>query len=182
MERTTLLAQYRDQAIPALKAKFGYANVMQVPKLDKVVVNVGYGRHVKEKSYVEHVEKVLAAITGQKPIHHRARKSISNFKIRLGQPVGVSVTLRGKSMYEFVFKLIHLTLPRVRDFRGLPKTSCDPQGNYTIGFKEQLPFPEVTAEMSDIVHGLEVTIVTTAKSKEEGLALLQALGLPLREK
>jgi len=176
----TLLAQYRDQVVPALKTKFGYSNVMQVPRLNKVVVNVGYGRHVKEKSFIEHVEKVLAAITGQKPVHHRARKSISNFKIRLGQPVGASVTLRGKSMYEFVYKLIHLSLPRMRDFRGLPKTAADPQGNYTIGFKEQLAFPEVTAEMSDIVHGLEVTIVTTAKNKEEGLALLQALGLPLR--
>lgn len=175
-----LLAQYRDRAIPALRAQFGYANIMQVPRLVKAVVNIGYGRQAKEKSYIEHVEKVLAAITGQKPIHHRARKSISNFKIRLGMPIGVSVTLRGRALYEFVYKLIHLTLPRVRDFRGLSKTAGDTQGNYTIGFKEQLAFPEVTAEMSDIIHGLEVTIVTTAKTKDEGLALLAALGLPFR--
>lgn len=168
--------------MPALKEAFGYDNVMQVPKIKKVVVNIGYGRHTKEKNYIDHVEKTLRVITGQKPVHNKARKSISNFKVREGMPIGVSVTLRGPNMYEFLYKLIHLVLPRVRDFRGINRKAFDRQGNYTIGFKEQLAFPEVTAEMNDIIHGLEVIIVTSAKNPKEGTALLEKLGFPFRAK
>lgn len=177
-----LLRQYKEVVAPALKKEFGYKSVMQVPRLEKVVINAGYGRHLKEKNYIEHVEKTLAAITGQKPVHNRAKKSIANFKIRVGLPIGASVTLRGKRMYEFLYKLIHLTLPRVRDFRGLSKSSFDPRGNYTIGMKEQLAFPEVRAGMTDVIHGLEVTMVTTAQSLADGVALLRGLGFPFKEK
>ncbi len=177
-----LSTQYKTQVIPALMKQFGYANRLQAPRLMKVVVNMGYGKFVKDKPLIEHMERTLTAITGQKPVHHLAKKSISNFKIREGMPIGMSVTLRGQKMEDFLDKLIHMTLPRVHDFRGISKKSFDAQGNYTIGFKEQIAFPEVSSDMADRFYGLEVTIATTARSKEEGLALLTALGFPFREK
>ncbi|MEK7084183.1 MAG: 50S ribosomal protein L5, partial [Patescibacteria group bacterium] len=148
----------------------------------KVVINVGYGRHAKENPYIEAVERTLQSITGQKPVHALSKKSISNFKIREGMDIGAFVTLRGKRMQTFLYKLVHLALPRVRDFRGLSPKSFDANGNYTIGFKENIAFPEVTGEKVDIIHGLEIVIVTTAKNKEEGLALLKAHGFPFRDK
>ncbi len=177
-----LYTTYKKEVVPALKKQFGYTNVMQVPKIVKVTLNVGYGRHVKDTAYVENIEKTLAAITGQKPVHQGAKKSISNFKTRIGMNIGVSVTLRGNSMYEFLYKLIHLTLPRIRDFRGLNPKSFDTCGNYAIGFKEHIAFPEVHSNAVDKIHGLEVVITTSAKNKEEGKGLLTALGFPFRDK
>jgi len=176
-----LLSQYREQAAPELMKRFGYTNAHQAPRIAKVVVNVGYGKHAKEKPFIDHVEKTLTLITGQKPVHNKSRKAISNFKTRVGMPIGASVTLRGKSMYDFLYKLAHLTLPRVRDFRGLNPKAFDGQGNYTIGIKEQLAFPEIGQNMSDIIHGLEAVVVTTTKKPEEGLALLELLGFPFKK-
>ena len=178
---TELQKKYKTEVVPAMKQEFGYQNIMQVPKLKKVVINCGYGRHVKDNTYAEKVEKTLTLISGQKPIHNKAKKSISNFKVREGMNIGVSVTLRGQKMYEFLYKFINLTLPRVKDFRGLNPNSFDKSGNYTLGFKENLSFPEVSGEAQDFVHGLEITVNTTAENKEEGKALLQKIGFPFRK-
>jgi large subunit ribosomal protein L5 len=180
--QSILYKQYKEKVVPALKEEFGYKNIMQVPKIEKVVINVGYGKHAKDKNYIEHVEKVLGAISGQKPVHNKSKKSISNFKIRQGMNIGVSVLLRGDKMYDFLYRLINLALPRVRDFRGISPKSFDKQGNYSLGIKEQLAFPEITADMSDVIHGLEITVVTNAKSKEEGLSLLKKIGFPFKDK
>lgn len=179
---STLHTQYKKSVVPALQQKFGFKNVMQVPALKKVVINVGYGRHVKDTAFIENIEKTLTLITGQKPIHNKTKKAISNFKTRLGMDIGISVTLRGKRMYEFVYKLVHLTFPRVRDFRGISPKAFDRQGNYTVGFKENIAFPEIGGGAVDKIHGLEVVIVTSAKNKEEGRALLTELGFPFRDK
>lgn len=174
---------YKEKVVPTLKSREGYRNIMQVPKVTKVVLNVGFGRHAKEEKYIEAVERTLSQITGQKPVRNLAKKSISNFKIREGQPIGASVTLRGPRMYEFLDKLITLTLPRVRDFRGISPESFDARGNYTLGFKEQLAFPEITGvDANDIIHGLEITVATSAKTKADGHALLKQLGFPFRKK
>lgn len=173
---------YKERVVPNLKAAFGLKNVMQVPKIEKVVINVGYGRQVKDKAYIDNVESTLGAITGQKPVHNKAKKSISNFKIREGMPIGASVTLRGNHMYDFLDKLVSVTFPRVRDFRGISPKIFDRQGNCTIGFKENIAFPEIKADAIEKIHGLEVVIHTTAKSKEHGLALLKELGFPFQEK
>ena len=177
-----LYTQYKDTVIPALKEQFGYTNIMQVPKIEKVTVNVGYGKHVKDKAYIENVENTLKQLTGQKPVHNKATKSISNFKIREGQPVGASVTLRGTSMYDFLYKLIHLALPRVRDFRGINPKSFDKKGNYSLGLKENIAFPEISSDAVDKIHGLEIVVTTSAESADEGRALLTALGFPFRKK
>lgn len=176
-----LRTQYKEKAVPEMMKRFAYKNRHQAPHLVKVVVNVGYGKHAKEKPFIDHVEKTLTLITGQKPVHNKSRKAISNFKTRVGMPIGASVTLRGNGMYEFLYKLIHLTLPRVRDFRGLNPKAGDGHGNYTIGIKEQLAFPEIGQNMSDIIHGLEVVVVTSAKNHVEGLALLELLGFPFKK-
>lgn len=173
---------YKKTVAPMLKKELGYRNIMQVPKVVKVTVNVGYGRHAKEAAYIERCEETLRAITGQKPVHNKAKKSISNFKTRQGMPIGVSVTLRGARMYAFLYKLIHLVFPRVRDFRGLPRQAFDRTGNYTVGFKEHIAFPEITSFSPDAIHGLQVVIHTTAKNRDEGVALLSNMGFPLREK
>lgn len=181
MHTPILEKQYTENVIPALREKFGYKNVMQVPRIEKVVVNIGYGRKHKEKAFIEHCEKTLLAITGQKPTHNVSRKSIANFKIRDGVNIGVSVTLRGKAMYEFLYRLIHLALPRVRDFRGLSPKAFDKKGNFTLGLKEQTAFPEITSSMADILHGLEVTVVTSAHTADEGRTLLSELGFPFKD-
>ncbi|MBI4427464.1 MAG: 50S ribosomal protein L5 [Candidatus Magasanikbacteria bacterium] len=177
-----LYKKYKQEAAPALKERLGLRNVMQVPELTKVVLNVGYGRFVKETALIEVVEGTLKAISGQKPVHNKSRKSISNFKIREGMNIGASVTLRGKKMYDFVDKLISITLPRVRDFRGLSRKSFDQRGNYCVGFKEHNAFPEVKVESMEKLHGLEVVIGTSAKNKEAGMALLEQLGFPFKTK
>jgi large subunit ribosomal protein L5 len=172
---------YKNEVVQALKEEFGYKNVMQVPKIEKVVVNVGYGRYTKDKSYIENVENTLRMITGQKPVTNPAKVSISNFKIREGMNIGASVTLRGQAMYDFLYKFIHIALPRVRDFRGLNPKSFDRQGNYSIGIKENTSFPEVEAESLEKIHGLQVVISTTATNPKEGMSLLKKIGLPIKE-
>ncbi|MCB9798338.1 50S ribosomal protein L5 [Candidatus Nomurabacteria bacterium] len=176
-----LQTQYKQKVVPALKEKFGYKNEMQVPKIQKVIINVGYGRHNKDKGYIDNVENTLRLITGQKPVHNLAKKSISNFKIREGMDIGMSVTLRGKAMYEFLYRFINLVLPRVRDFRGLNPKAFDRAGNYSIGMKENISFPEVIAETSDKIHGLQIVVQTSAQTNDEGRALLEEMGFPFKK-
>lgn len=176
-----LYKKYVKEIVPALKKQLGLKNVMQTPRLKKVVVNVGYGRNAKEQAFIDNIENTLKAITGQKPIHNKSKKSISNFKTRVGMPIGASVTLRGKRMYDFVDKLVSVALPRVRDFRGVSKKGLDKQGNYTLGFNEHLAFPEIKADAVDKIHGLQVIINTTAKDNASGLALLEKMGFPFQK-
>lgn len=177
-----LQEQYLKKVIPVLRERFGYPNAMAVPRLEKVVLNIGLSASQKDPKFLESATATLGRITGQKPSPTVAKKSISNFKIRQGMTVGLKVTLRGGRMYDFVDKLINVTLPRVRDFRGLSPGALDQRGNLSIGFLESIAFPEVRPEEVERLHGLEVAVVTTAKNREEGLALLKALGFPFREK
>ena len=172
---------YRDHVVPHLRKQFGYSNEMQVPKLEKIVVNMGLGEATANAKAIDGGVKDLQSVTGQKPIINRARKSIATFKVRKGMPVGVSVTLRGKRMYDFLAKLIHIALPRIRDFRGLSNRSFDGRGNYSLGIKEQLIFPEINYEQVDAVRGMDIAIVTTAPTDQEGQALLAAMGMPFRK-
>jgi len=174
----SLQEHYTTTIAPQLKVQLGLKNIMQVPHIEKVVINVGVGRFTKDKQYIENVEHTLLRITGLKPVRTKARQSISNFKIREGNVVGVKVTLRGKRMYDFLEKLLRVTLPRVRDFRGISKKGFDATGNYTLGFKEHLAFPEIKADEVDLIHGLEIVVHTTARDKETGLLLLTAMGFP----
>lgn len=176
-----LQEQYKTAVVPVLKEQFGYTNIMEVPRVEKITLNVGYGRHNKDKGYIDNVEQTLRQITGQNPVHNKAKKSISNFKIREGMDIGMSVTLRGERMYEFLYKLINLALPRVRDFRGVSTKAFDRQGNYALGLKESIAFPEVTAESIEKIHGLQIVISTTASNKDEGVALLKNLGMPFND-
>lgn len=166
--------KYFKEAIPKLKAEFGYTNTMAVPRIKKVVLNVGLG--VKEPKLQEVALKTLERISGQKPVATRARKSISNFKIRQGMVIGATVTLRGKRMYDFLDKLVNVALPRVRDFRGLPPTSLDRQGNLSLGFKEHMVFPEIRSDEIEAIHGLEIAIPTTASNQAAGKRLFELLG------
>lgn len=174
----TLKTAYKTEIAKAFGSELGVANVHAIPKIVKVVVNVGIPAQNREPKTLETVEKVLRQITGQKPAPTLARQSISNFKIRKGMVVGYMVTLRGSRMYDFVERLLKITLPRVRDFRGFPERVVDARGNASIGFKEQTPFSELKPELLDRTHGIEVTIVTDAASRERGLALLRAIGFP----
>ena len=178
----SLYKKFKTEMVPALQKELGLKNIMQVPRITQVVVNVGMGRFVKDNGYIDNVEKTLTKITGQKPMRTKAKKAISNFKIRQGQEIGVMVTLHGKHMYDFIEKLINVTLPRVRDFHGVPEKAFDGQGNYTIGFKENVAFPEVKMEEIEKVHGLQVIINTTAKSPAAGRALLNHIGFPFAKK
>jgi len=170
--------RYRQEVVPALMAEFAYRNVMQVPRVEKVVVNIGLGEATKNAQALEAAEKDLAAITGQHPVVTRARRPISGFKLRKGMPIGMMVTLRGSRMYDFLDKLLNVTLPRIRDFQGTPVNSFDGRGNYTIGLKEQIIFPEIEYDKVDKVRGLEISIVTTARTNDEGRKLLEFLGMP----
>jgi large subunit ribosomal protein L5 len=172
--------QYKKEVVPALKKQFGYTNDLQVPRLAKVVVNMGLGEATANAKVIDLGVKELVTVTGQKPIVNRARKSIATFKVRQGMPVGASVTLRGKRMYDFLAKLIHIALPRIRDFRGLSPKSFDGRGNYSVGVREQLIFPEINYENVDAVRGMDIAIVTTARTDQEAQALLAALGMPFR--
>jgi large subunit ribosomal protein L5 len=165
---------------PALEKQFSYKNPMQIPKVSKIVINMGVGKAIQNPKMIEAAAQTLATITGQKPIVTRAKKSISNFKLREGMPIGVSVTLRGEHMWEFLDKLFQVALPRVRDFRGISPASFDGRGNYTLGVKEQLIFPEVEYDQVEFVQGMDITVVTTAPSDEEARALLTYLGAPFR--
>jgi large subunit ribosomal protein L5 len=170
---------YKKEIIPKLMKEFGYKNVNAVPSVKAVTLNIGIGPGLKDAKYTETAEQTLIRITGQKPIKTLARKSISAFKIREGMVVGMKVTMRGKRMWTFLDKLLHVSLPRVRDFRGLSPKAFDGNGNYSIGFKEHTAFPEIRSDEIETIHGLQVTIGTTAKSNKEAEALLKHLGLPL---
>lgn len=178
-----LKEKYIKEVIPALKEKFGYRNNLAVPKLEKVIVHVGLSQGLKDPKFVETAENTLSIITGQRPVKTKAKKSISNFKIRKGLVIGMMVTLRGEKLYDFVDKLINVALPRVRDFRGLSSKAMDRSGNLSIGFRENICFPEIEPDEIERLHGLQVTIKSTAGSKEKGLELLKLLGFPFsREK
>ena len=169
---------YVSDVAPALMKKFGYKSVMQIPKLDKVVIYVGAGEAKDNAKVIDAIMTDLAAITGQKPVVCRAKKSVANFKLREGMPIGVKVTLRGERMYEFVNKLFNVAFPRVRDFRGISANSFDGKGNYSTGIKEQLIFPEIEYDKIDKVRGMDINFITTAQTDEEGRELLSLLGAP----
>ena len=173
-----LKQRYTTEVIPALKSEFGYTNAMQVPRLEKIVVNIGLGEALTNAKVVDAAVGDLALITGQRAIVTKAKKSIATFKVREGNPIGAKVTLRGERMWDFLERLTRVALPRIRDFRGVSGKSFDGRGNYTLGMKEQLSFPEVEFDKIDRLRGLEVTIVTTAKSDEESKKLLSMLGMP----
>ena len=173
-----LRQRYTTEVIPALKSEFGYTNAMQVPRLEKIVVNIGLGEALTNAKAVDAAVGDLALITGQRAIVTKAKKSIATFKVREGNPIGAKVTLRGERMWDFLERLTRVALPRIRDFRGVSGKSFDGRGNYTLGMKEQLSFPEVEFDKIDRLRGLEVTIVTTAKSDEESKKLLSMLGMP----
>ncbi len=170
--------QYVNEIAPALMKKFGYKNVMQIPKLDKVVINVGCGEAKENSKVVDAVITDLSAITGQKPIVCKAKKSVANFKLREGMPIGVKVTLRSDKMYEFIDRLFNVAFPRVRDFKGINPNSFDGRGNYSTGIKEQLIFPEIEFDKIDKVRGMDINFITTAKTDEEAKELLSMLGAP----
>lgn len=177
-----LKEKYKKEILPELKKQFNLKNDMEAPKVEKVVLNVGFGRHTKEKAYISNVVDSLTRMAGQKPVLTKARKSIASFKVREGMTIGASVILRGDRMYDFLDKLVNATFPRVRDFRGLDDKSIDRNGNYTIGIKEHLAFPEIKADEVENVFGLEVCIATKAKNREEGLALFKLMGFPFKKK
>jgi len=171
---------YKKEVAPALQAKFGYKNVMQVPRITKITLNMGVGEAMADKKVIENAVGDMTRISGQKPQITRARKSIANFKVRENWPIGCRVTLRGARMYEFLDRLVSVSIPRIRDFRGLPSRSFDGSGNYSLGIKEQIIFPEIDFDKVDAIRGMDITIVTTAKTDEECRALLVAFNLPLR--
>lgn len=175
-----LKERYRKEIIPALMEEFSYRNVMEVPRLVKIVVNVGVGEALQNAKALDHAVQDIATITGQRPIVTRAKKSIASFKLREGSPIGVKVTVRGNRMYDLLDRLCNVALPRHRDFRGISPDSFDGRGNYTLGLREQLLWPEIDYDSIDKVRGMEITIVTTAKTDEEGRRLLALLGMPFR--
>ena len=170
--------KYLNEVMPGLQEQFKYTNVMAIPKLDKVVINIGLGEVTQNPKALDAAINDLTLITGQKPVVTKAKKSIAGFKLREGMPVGVKVTLRGDRMYEFVDRLVSVSLPRVRDFRGVSPKSFDGRGNYSLGLKEQLIFPEIEYDKIDKIRGMEIVFATTAKTDEEGRALLKLLGMP----
>ena len=178
--KSRLEERYLTEVVPQLKAGLGYDNVMQLPKLKKIVLSIGLGEATQEPKALEAAEKDLATISGQHPVTTRAKKSISAFKLRAGVPIGMMVTLRGTRMYEFFDKLVNVVLPRFRDFRGVSRDSFDGRGNYSLGMKEQIVFPEIDYDKVDKIRGLEVTIVTTAKNDDEARTLLELMGMPFR--
>jgi len=177
-----LKEKYAKEIVPKLKEQFSYKSVMQVPKLDKIVVNMGVGQAVQDAKILEEAVRDLETITGQKPSVRTSKKSISNFKLREGMKIGAKVTLRREMMYEFLDRFISLALPRVRDFRGIPDKSFDGRGNYTLGIKEQIIFPEINPDKVTKILGMDITFVTTAKTDKEAFELLAAFGLPFRKK
>lgn len=173
-----LKQKYREEIVPKLMQERGYRSPMEVPRLEKIVLNIGLGEAIQNPRALEAASRDLAAISGQKPVTTRARKSIAGFKVRRGMPIGLMVTLRGDRMYDFLDKLINAALPRIRDFHGVPANSFDGRGNYSLGIREQIIFPEIEYDKIDKVRGLEVSIVTTARTDEEGKRLLELLGMP----
>ncbi len=177
-----LFKQYNKKCVPALMKKFGYKNRMQVPKLEKIVFNIGVGKTKEDPNLLKKAQEDLMTITGQHPIITKAKKAISNFKIRAGDPVGCSVTLRRDRMYEFLDRLINTAVPRIRDFSGLPDKSFDGRGNYSMGIKEQIIFPEIDYDKVDKIRGMNITIATTAKNDEEAFELLSLFGFPFKRR
>ena len=181
-----LSEKYKKEVVPAMKEEFGYTNDLAVPRIERVIVNCGFGKQVsgktgKEREKIQkHILSELSSITGQKPALRKAKKSISSFKLRKGIPIGAVVTLRGRKMYDFLERLIYITFPRMRDFRGLNPELIDQKGNLCLGFKEHTSFPEISAEREKSIFGLEVIIVTTADNREQGLKLLRLLGFPIK--
>ena len=178
MER--LKERYRAEIAPKMGEEFGYKNVMQIPRLEKIVVNVGLGEALQNAKALDATVKDVATISGQRPVITRARKSIATYKLRAGNPIGVKVTLRGDRMYAFLDRLVNIALPRMRDFRGVPRDAFDGRGNYTLGLREQIVFPEINYDQVDRVRGMEITIVTTAGTDEEARRLLEHLGMPFQ--
>lgn len=176
-----LKERYKSEIIKSLMTKFNYSSVMQVPAVEKIVINIGVGDAVSNSKLLEDSVAELTLIAGQKPVITKAKKSIAGFKVREGMPIGCKVTLRGDRMYEFMDKLVSVSLPRVRDFRGVPKNSFDGRGNYTLGVKEQLIFPEINFDKVNKLRGMDIVFVTTAKTDEEGRALLEQLGMPFQK-
>ena len=181
VEKQRLAQRYQDEVVPTLVKEFRYANAMEVPRLEKVVVNVGMGEAIQNGRAIDAASADIRQITGQQPIVIRARKSVAAFKLREGMPIGIKVTLRSRRMYDFLDKLINVALPRIRDFRGVDPRAFDGHGNYTLGLREQLVFPEIDYDKIDKLRGLEVCVVTTAKTDDEGRALLTHLGMPFRK-
>ncbi len=177
-----LLERYRKEVVPALLKTFNYKNVMQVPRIEKVVVNIGLGEALDNPKALDYAMADLMVITGQRPVQTRARKSIAGFKLREGRVIGMKVTLRGARMWAFLDRLFNIALPRVRDFRGVSPNAFDGRGNYTLGLKDQLVFPEIEYDKIDKLRGMEITIVTTAKNDDQARALLELLGMPFRKK
>lgn len=173
--------KYMQEVRPALQQRFDYKNVMEIPRLEKVVLNMGVGKAIQNAKALDAAAQDMAIISGQKPVITKARQSISNFKLREGMPIGAKVTLRGERMYEFLDKLMNINLPRVRDFRGISPKAFDGRGNYTLGVKEQLIFPEIEYDKVEQIQGMDITIVTTARNDEEAKALLELLGMPFRQ-
>ncbi len=180
-EPSRVLVQYREEVVPYLMKKFGYKTVMQVPKIEKIVINTGLGDIKDNQKSMQIIENELKLITGQKPIYCKATKSVANFKVREGMNIGLKVTLRGTRMYDFFDKFVSIALPRVRDFRGVSATAFDGRGNYAVGLKEQLIFPEITYDQVEKIRGMDVCIVTTAQTDEEARELLRALGMPFKK-
>ncbi|MBW2508220.1 MAG: 50S ribosomal protein L5 [Deltaproteobacteria bacterium] len=175
-----LIKKYKEEVLPQLMKDFSLKNIMEAPKLDRIVVNMGLGEAVQNAKIVESAVEELTAITGRKPVVTRAKKSIASFKLREGMPIGVMVTLRGEQMYDFLDRLISVALPRTRDFKGISPKAFDGRGNYTLGIREQIIFPEINYDKIDRIKGMNITFVTTAKTDEQGRALLKSLGMPFR--
>ncbi|MFC1797136.1 50S ribosomal protein L5 [Pseudomonadota bacterium] len=177
-----LQTYYKDNVVPQLMEQLGFGNIMQVPRISKITLNMGVGEAVGDKKVMDRAVGDMTAIAGQKPIVTNARKSVASFKIRDGWPVGCKVTLRQERMYEFLDRLVNVAIPRIRDFRGLNRKSFDGRGNYSMGVKEQIMFPEIDYDQIDVIRGMDITITTTAKNDKEALALLQAFNFPFKEK
>lgn len=182
MAEARIYTQYKSEIVPALKSELGIENVMAIPRLTKISINVGVGEAVNDRKRLDDIANNIATITGQRPTITKARKSISNFKLREGVAIGCKVTLRSRIMYEFLDRFVNLALPRTRDFQGIPDKGFDGRGNYTVGIREHVIFPEIDADKTDNVHGMDITFVTTAKNDEQAYALLKHLGLPFRKK
>lgn len=182
MAEARLYTVYKDEIIPKLQEEFQYANVMALPRLQKIVINVGVGEAINDKKLLDTIVQNVATITGQQPVTTKAKKSISNFKLREGMPIGCKVTLRGRIMYEFLDRFVNLTLPRERDFQGIPNKSFDGRGNYTLGLKEHTIFPEIDVDKAERIHGMDIVFVTSAASDAEAFALLKHFGMPFKKK
>ncbi len=182
MPKYDIQTMYDDKVTPSLISEFGYSNVMQVPRVDKIVINIGVGEAIDNPKSLDGAVSDLRQITGQQPVINKAKKSIANFKLREGRAIGTKVTLRGERMWALLDRLINVALPRIRDFRGVSPDTFDGRGNYTIGLREQLVFPEIQYDKIDKVRGMEITIVTSAKTDEEGRRLLKLLGMPFQER